>query len=74
MMGRDWKAWAKAALIRAVKTFAQSFVGCIAVGAAMEEVQWRSYSWLLRAKCLIVAITRCSWMPRIYWTAVSEER
>lgn len=39
-MGRDWKAWAKAALIRAVKTFAQSFVGCIAVGAAMEEVQW----------------------------------
>ena len=39
-MGRDWKAWLKAALIRAVKTFAQSFVGCIAVGAAMEEVQW----------------------------------
>lgn len=39
-MGRDWKAWAKAALIRAIKTFAQSFVGCIAVGAAMEEVQW----------------------------------
>ena len=39
-MGRDWKAWLKAALIRAVKTFAQTMVGCITVGAAMEEVQW----------------------------------
>jgi len=39
-MGRDWKAWAKAALVRAVKTFAQTFVGCIAVGAAFSEVDW----------------------------------
>ena len=36
----DWKKWAVAALIRAVKTFAQTFAGCIAVGAAVEEVQW----------------------------------
>lgn len=36
----DWKEWLKAALIRAVKTFAQTFVGCIAVGATMEEVDW----------------------------------
>ena len=39
-MNRDWKKWAIAALIRAVKTFAQTFAGCIAVGAAVEEVQW----------------------------------
>ena len=39
-MKRDWKKWAIAALIRAVKTFAQTFAGCIAVGAAVEEVQW----------------------------------
>lgn len=36
----NWKEWAKAAAIRAVKTFAQTFAGCIAVGAAMSEVQW----------------------------------
>ena len=36
----DWKEWAVAALIRAVRTFAQTFVGCIAVGAAMNEVEW----------------------------------
>ena len=36
----NWKEWAIAALIRAVRTFAQTFAGCIAVGAALEEVQW----------------------------------
>lgn len=36
----DWKEWAVAALIRAIRTFAQSFAACIAVGAAVEEVQW----------------------------------
>ena len=36
----NWKEWAIAALIRAVRTFAQAFAGCIAVGAALEEVQW----------------------------------
>ena len=39
-MKRDWKDWAKAALIRAIKTFAQTMGGCITVGAAVEEVQW----------------------------------
>lgn len=36
----NWKEWAMAALIRAVKTFAQTFVGCITVGAAIHEVDW----------------------------------
>ena len=36
----NWKEWAIAALIRAVRTFAQTFAGCIAVGAAVDEVQW----------------------------------
>ena len=36
----NWKEWALAALIRAIRTFAQTFAGCIAVGAAVEEVQW----------------------------------
>ena len=40
MKQRDWKKWIIAALIRALRTFAQTFVGFIAVGAALEEVQW----------------------------------
>ena len=39
-MNWNWKEWAVAALVRAVKTFAQTFVGCIAVGAAWSEVDW----------------------------------
>lgn len=40
MMKWDWKEWAIAALIRAVKTFAQTFAAMIAVGAAFSEIDW----------------------------------
>ena len=40
MMNWDWKEWALAALIRAVKTFAQTAVSMIAVGAAFSEIDW----------------------------------
>ena len=36
----NWKEWALAALIRAIKTFAQTFVSMIAVGAAFSEIDW----------------------------------
>ena len=36
----NWKAWLKAALIRAVKTFAQTAAASITVGAAVSEVDW----------------------------------
>ena len=36
----NWKEFLIAMLIRALRTFAQTFVGCIAVGAALEEIQW----------------------------------
>lgn len=39
-MKRDWKAWMLAALVRAAKTFFQTFAGFIAVGAAFSEVEW----------------------------------
>lgn len=35
-----YKSWAKAALIRAVKTFAQSFASLITVGAAISDISW----------------------------------
>ena len=36
----DWKRFLVAALIRAVRTFAQTFVSMIGVGAAFSEVDW----------------------------------
>ena len=40
MSKRDWKRWAYAAGIRAVKTIAQTAVATISVSAALTEVQW----------------------------------
>ena len=40
MMNWDWKEWTLAALIRAVKTFAQAFTAMITVGAAFPEIDW----------------------------------
>ena len=37
---RDWKNWAKFALIRAVRTTAQTAVATIGVSVAVEDVQW----------------------------------
>lgn len=36
----NWKEWAIAALVRAIRTFAQTFAGAITVGALWSEVQW----------------------------------
>ena len=36
----DWKKFLIAALIRAVRTFAQTFASMIAVGAAFSEIDW----------------------------------
>lgn len=37
---RDWKQWAKAAAVRAIKTVAQTAVATIGTTAAMHEVDW----------------------------------
>ena len=39
-MNWNWKEWAIAALIRAIRTFAQTFAAMIAVGAAFSEIDW----------------------------------
>ena len=40
-MKRDWKTWAKAAAVRAIKTVAQSAVAMIGTAAVMAEVDWK---------------------------------
>ena len=36
----NWKLWLKAAIVRAVKTVAQTAVSLIGVGAVMADIDW----------------------------------
>ena len=53
----NWREWAKAAVIRAIRTFAQTFVGFIAVGAALDEVQWLRALSVSGAACVLSVLT-----------------
>ena len=65
-MRRDWKEWAKAALIRAIRTFAQTFVGFIAVGAGLEEIQWlRALSVSGAAAALSILTSLATGLPEV---------
>lgn len=39
-MNAKWKSWWKAAGIRALKTVAQTAIGCIGAGAVLSDVSW----------------------------------
>ena len=66
MMNWDWKEFLIAALIRAVRTFAQTFVGFIAVGAALEEIQWlRALSVSGAAAVLSILTSLATGLPEV---------
>lgn len=69
----DWKTWAKAALIRAVKTFAQTFAGCIAVGAAVEEVQWLRALSVSGVAFVLSILTSLGGLPEVEKKESEEE-
>ena len=72
-MSRDWKKWILAALIRAVRTFAQTFVGFIAVGAALEEVQWlRALSVSGAAFVLSILTSLATGLPEVETPKLTE--
>jgi hypothetical protein len=61
----NWKEWARAAGIRALKTFAQTFVGCIAVGASFEEVDWLRALSVSGVACVLSILTSLAGLPEV---------
>ena len=61
----SWKEWLKAALIRALKTFAQTFAGSIAVGAAVEEVQWLRVLSVSGVAFVLSMLTSLAGLPEV---------
>ena len=73
-MKRNWKQWIIAALVRAIRTFAQTFVGFIAVGAALEEVQWlRALSVSGAAFVLSILTSLATGLPEVEDIPPNEE-
>ena len=65
-MKKDWKKFLSAAGIRALRTFAQSFVSMVAVGAAVEEVQWlRALSVSAVAAILSILTSIATGLPEV---------
>ena len=73
-MNWNWKEWAVAALIRAVKTFAQSFASCIAVGAALEEVQWLRALSVSGVAFVLSILTSLAGLPEVKKKEPKEEQ
>ena len=69
----DWKKWTVAALIRAVRTFAQTFAGCIAVGAALEEVQWLRALSVSGVAFVLSILTSLGGLPEVEKAPESKE-
>ena len=69
----NWKEWALAALIRAIRTFAQTFAGCIAVGAAVEEVQWLRALSVSGVAFVLSILTSLGGLPEVEKKESEEE-
>lgn len=59
------KKWWKAALIRAVKTIAQSAVSMVAVGAAVSEVDWLRVLSVSAVAGFLSVLTSLAGLPEV---------
>ena len=57
--------WLEAALIRAVKTFAQTAVGMITVGMAMSEVSWVHIASVSAVAAILSLLTSVAGLPEV---------
>ena len=60
-----WITWFKAAGIRAIKTFAQSMLGGIAIGAAISEIQWQYVISVAVVAAILSMLTSVAGLPEV---------
>ena len=64
-MDINFKDWARAAGIRAVKTIAQTAMGMIAVGAALSEVNWLYVGSVSLTAGILSVLTSIAGLPEV---------
>ena len=62
---RDWKKWAKAAGIRAIKTVAQTAAATIATAAVMSEVNWAMVGSASLLAGILSLLTSVAGLPEV---------
>lgn len=62
---RDWKKWAKAAGVRAVKTVAQTAVATIGTAAALGSVDWRMVASASVLAGVLSLLTSVAGLPEV---------
>lgn len=62
---RNWKSWAKAAGIRAVKTIAQTAVATIGTSAVLGEVNWIAVASASALAGVLSVLTSVAGLPEV---------
>lgn len=60
-----WRIWAKAAGIRALKTFAQTAIATIGVTAVMEQVNWLTVLSASVLAAILSILTSLAGLPEV---------
>lgn len=60
-----WLNWSKAAGIRALKTIAQTALGMIAVGAALQDVNWLYVGSVSLTAGILSLLTSLAGLPEV---------
>ena len=62
---RDWKAWWKAAAVRAVKTVAQTAAATIGTSAIMTDVNWAVVASASALAGILSLLTSVAGLPEV---------
>ena len=61
----DTKKWFKSAVVRAIKTFAQSMASLITIGAAMNEINWGYIASVSVVSAIYSIVTSLAGIPEV---------
>lgn len=64
-MKEHWKKWARAAAIRAVRTFAQTAVGLIPAAVTIAQVDWKTVLGSAALAAVISMATSLTGLPEV---------